>query len=105
MANTMEGDDLEAKKTLAGLTSIDSVERVGKFNPLRIRPVKVKFREKKDVDHLFKNRKELPWGVFIDKKYSRSTEKERRLLRPVLNAARKLENIKEDADLKAHTLL
>ena len=43
----MEGDDFEAKKTLAGQTSIDSVERVGKFNPLRTRPVKVKFREKR----------------------------------------------------------
>ena len=90
----MEGDDFEAKKTLAGQTSIDSVERVGKFNPLRTRPVKVKFCEKKDVDHLFKNRKELPRGVFIDKEYSRSTEKERRLLRPVLNAARRLEKYK-----------
>ena len=94
IANTMEGDNFEAKKTLAGQTSIDSVERVGKFNPLRTRPVKVKFREKKDVDHLFKNRKELLWGVFIDKEYSRSTEKERRLLQPVLNAARRLEKYK-----------
>ena len=61
---------------------------------MRPRPVKAKFREKKDVDHLFKNRKELPQGVFIDKEYSRSTEKERRLLRPVLNAARRLEKYK-----------
>ena len=38
IANTMEGDDFDAKKTLAGQTSIDSVERVGKFNPLRTRP-------------------------------------------------------------------
>ena len=94
IANTMEGDDFDAKKTLAGQTSIDSVERVGKFNPLRTRPVKVKFREKKDVDHLFKNRKDLPRGVFLDKEYSRSTEKERRLLWPVLNAARRLEKYK-----------
>ena len=90
IASTMEGEDFDVKKALAGQTSIDSVERVGKYNPLRTRPVKVKFREKKDVDHLFKNRKNLPRGVFIDKEYSRSTEKERRLLRPVLNAARRL---------------
>ena len=50
--------------------------------------------KKKDVDHLFKNRKQLPRGVFIDKEYSRTTEKERRLLRPVLNAARRLEKYK-----------
>ena len=94
MASTMEGEDFDSKKTLAGQTSIDSVERLGKFNPLRTRPVKVKFREKKDVDHLFKHRKNLPRGVFIDKEYSRSTEKERRLLRPVLNAARRMEKYK-----------
>ena len=70
IAHTMEGDDFEAKKTLVGQTSINSVERVGKFKPLRARPVKVKFLEKKDVDHLFKNRKQLPRGVFIDKEYS-----------------------------------
>ena len=94
ITHTMEGDDFEAKKTLAGQTSINSVERVGKFNPLRARPVKVKFLEKKDVDHLFKNRKQLLRGVFIDKEYSRTTEKERRLLWPVLNAARRLEKYK-----------
>ena len=90
IANTMDGEDYDAKKSLAGQTSIDSVERVGKYNPLRIRPVKVKFREKKDVDHLFKNRKKLPRGVYIDKEYSRTTEKERRLLRPVLHIVRKM---------------
>ena len=94
IAHTMEGEDFEAEKTLAGQTSIDSVERVGKFNPLRARPVKVKFLEKKDVDHLFKNRKQLPRGVFIDNEYSRTTEKERRLLWPVLNAAKQLEKYK-----------
>ena len=94
MASTMEGEDFDSKKTLAGQTSIDSVERLGKFNPLRTRPIKVKFREKKDVDHLFKHRKSLRRGVFIDKEYSRSTDKERRLLRPVLNAARRLEKYK-----------
>ena len=50
--------------------------------------------KKKDVDHLFKNRKKLPKGVFIDKEYSKSTEKERRLLRPVIKAARRLDKYK-----------
>ena len=94
IANTMTGENYESKKTLAGQTSIDSVERLGKYNPLRTRPVKVKFREKKDVDHLFKNRKKLPKGVFIEQEFSRSTEKERRLIRPGLRAARRQEKYK-----------
>ena len=75
ISTTMEGDNFNTKKTLAGKTSIDTVERIGKYNPLRIRPVKVRFLEKKDVDHLFRNRKKLPKGVFIDKEYSQTTKK------------------------------
>ena len=36
IANTMDGEDFQAKKVLAGKTSIDTVERLGKYNPLRI---------------------------------------------------------------------
>ena len=63
------------------------------------------FDRYRNIDHLFKNRKELPWGVFIDNEYSRSTEKERRLLRPVLNAARRLEKYKERCRLEGPHLV
>ena len=63
IANTMQGETEEDKTKSAGDTSIASVERMGKYNPLRIRPVKVKFSDKKDVDNLFKNRKKLPRGI------------------------------------------
>ena len=78
----------------AGDTSIGSVERMGKYNPLRIRPVKVEFSDKKDVDNLFKNRKKLPRGIYIDKEYSKATEKEHHLLRPVIKAARRIDKYK-----------
>ena len=54
----------------------------------------MRFLEKKDVDHLFSNRKKLPKGVFIDKEYSQTTEKERRLVRPILRAARRMDKYK-----------
>ena len=56
--------------------------------------MKVKFSEKKDVDDLFKNRKKLPKGIYINKEYSKSTEKECLLLRPVIKAARRLDKYK-----------
>ena len=75
--------------------SIESVERMGKYNPLRTRPVKVKFSNKKDVDNLFKNRKKLPKGIYIDiRSTARATEKERHLLRPVIKAARRIDKYK-----------
>ena len=94
IANTMQGETEEDKTKSAGDTSIAFVERMGKYNPLRIRPMKVKFNDKKDVDNLFKNRKKLPRGIYIDKEYSKATEKECRLLRPVIKAARRIDKYK-----------
>ena len=56
--------------------------------------MKVKFSDKKDVDNLFKNRKKLPKGIYINKEYSKATEKERRLLRPVIKSARRIDKYK-----------
>ena len=94
MAPTMEGEDEDKQKRNAGNTSIETVERVGKYNPLRVCPVKVKFGKKMDVDHLLKNKKKLPKDVYIDKEYSKTAEKECRLLRPILKAARKIDKYK-----------
>ena len=60
ISNTMPGEDLDEKRTNAGCTSIDLVERVGRYNPLRSRPVKVKFTDKSDMDHVLKNKRKLP---------------------------------------------
>ena len=94
MSLTMPGVDEEEKKSNASRTSIECVERLGKYNPLRARPVKVSFSNKSDADYVLKQRKKLPKGVFVDKEYSKATECERRLLRPIIKAARRLENYK-----------
>ena len=52
------------------------------------------FGNKSDADHVLRNRKKLPHGIFVDKEYSKATERERRLLRPIIKAARKSENYK-----------
>ena len=94
IANVSTGNTPEERKEAAKKTPIDSIERLGRFNPNRGRPVKVKFTNMSDVVNLFKNRKSLPEGVFINKEYSKATEKERRLLRPILRAAKKIEDYK-----------
>ena len=52
MSLTMAGVDEEEKKDNASKTSIECVERLGKYNPLRARPVKVMFGNKNDTDHV-----------------------------------------------------
>ena len=63
MSLTMPGEDEEEKKANASKTSIECVERFGKYNPLRARPVKVRFGNKTDADYVLKQRKKLPKGV------------------------------------------
>ena len=106
ISSTMPGDDVDEQRTNAGCTSIDQVEHVGRYNPLQSRPVKVKFTDKSDVDHLLKHKKKLPEGVYIDKEYSKTTEKERRLLCPVLKAARKMKKYQKKCRMEgAHVVL
>ena len=94
MFMSMPGIDEEEKKANASKTSIECVEHLGKYNPLRARPVKVRFGNKSDADHVLKQRKKLPKGIFVEKEYSKATEHERRLLHPIIKAARRLENYK-----------
>ena len=100
IAVVSEGKTVEEKKESSKKTPIDSVEHLGKFNPNRSRPVKVKFINKSDVDNLIKNKKKLPDGVFMDKEYSKAMEKERRLLRPILKAAHRIEEYKGKCKLE-----
>ena len=76
LATVAEGATAEDKKESAKKTPMDTIERMGKYNPNRPRPVKVKFTNKTDVNSLFKNQKKLPDGVFIDREYSKAMEKE-----------------------------
>ena len=68
--------------------------------------MKVKFTDKSDVDHLLKHKKKLPEGIYIDKEYSKTTEKERRLLRLVLKAARKMKKYQKKCRMEgSHVVL
>ena len=94
LATVTKGATAEDRKESAKKTPIDSIECMWKYKPNRSRPVKVKFTNKTDVSCLLKNRKKLPDGVFIDREYSKATEKECRILRPIVKAARKIEEYK-----------
>ena len=105
IAKTMPGQDDEEKKRNAEKTSIEYVERIGRYNPLRSRTVKVKFADKTDVDTLLKNKRSLPKGVYLNREYSKATEKEQRYLRPILKAARRLEKYKKKSRMEGPHLV
>ena len=106
MAHTMPGEDMEERRTHAKCTSIDHVERLGRYNPQKTRPVKVKFTNKDDVDQVLRNRRKLSEGVYVEREYSKTTERERTMLRPVLKAARKMDKYHKKCRMEgAHVVL
>ena len=65
--------------------------RLGKYNPIWGCPILVAFGKKPDTDHADNSKKLLGRGVYVDREYSSTTKAERKRLRPILRAARRLE--------------
>ena len=91
LAGILSGNTFEEKLENAKSLQIESTDRVGKFNPAKGRPIAVKFASKNDVEMVLKNKRNFSEGIFVDRLYSTETEKECRRLRPILSAARRLE--------------
>ena len=91
LANTLHGETYDEKLKKASELQIVSTERMGKCNPTKGRPISVKFTLKEDADHVLNSKKKLSKGIYVDQRFSDRSEAERKRLRPILMAARKLE--------------
>ena len=91
IACILSGNTFKEKLENAKSLQIESTDRVGKFNPAKGRPIAVKFASKNDVEMILKNKKSFSEGIFVDRLYSTETKREHRRLRPILSAARRLE--------------
>ena len=76
---------------------IRKVQRLGKFNSRRGRPISVAFTYKEDADYVYDNKSSLKKGVYLDREYNEETENNRQILRPILKAARSKEEYKKNA--------
>ena len=72
---------------------------------MRTRPVSVEFLYKADVEYLLKNKKYLSEGIYVDREYCEKTEESRQILRPFLQAARKLPKYHKKCKLERDTLV
>ena len=105
LACIVSGNTFEEKLENAESLQIESTDRVGKFNPVKGRPIAVKFASKNDVKMILKNKKSFSEGIFVDRLYSTGTEKERRRLRPILSAARRLEEYRGRCKMEGTDLI
>ncbi|MCG8626833.1 MAG: NADAR family protein, partial [Proteobacteria bacterium] len=98
-------DTHEEKLAVARSIPIKSIKRMGKYNPLATRPVNIVLESKGDTEYILEHKRHLGRGVFVDQEYGPETERERKYLRPILNAARRIEEYKGRCKLEGDTLV
>ena len=104
IANTLHGETEDEKLKKAKEVQIISTERLGKYNPSKGRPISVKFNLKRDAERVLESKKKLSKGIYVEQHYSEATEAERKRLRPILMAARKLEEYRGKCKIEGTSL-
>ena len=97
--------DSEDNTDETSTVEIITCKRLGKYVEGKTRPMSVEFRSKTEADKIYKKKKNLPKGTYIDREYCAKTERGRRLLRPILKAARRLPEYQGLCKLEADVLV
>ena len=90
---------------LAREVEIIRTKRLGKPDPLRTHAISVELSNKYDVEQIYANRFSMEEGVFVDREFCKATEKDRRLLRPILKVAKNLPEYKKKCRLEGNHLV
>ena len=94
MAKTMDGGTDAAKLEQAKQIPIINTRRLGRPSENRTRPVRIKYKNKDDAITPLNNKKSLAKGIYANREYSQETEKCRHMLRPILKAAKNIDEYK-----------
>ena len=84
--------------------NIVNAKRIRRYSQERNRPVCVKFACNLDVARIMDNKKKLKDGIFVDYDYDQETLKNRKILYPILKAARKYKDYENLCKLEGDTL-
>ena len=103
ISNIMTGTNKEKLKKAKKIGIINGI-RIGKYKPDRGRLICVHFNCHLDVQYIMDNKKKLEEGVFVDYEYDQETIRNRKLLYPILRAARNTEGYKGMCKLERDVL-
>ena len=105
LKNLISSNNAEEAERMANNFEIRRCRRLGKYFKDRSRPISVDFLRKDDTDFIMENKSHLPEGIYADREYSQDTERNRKLLRPILKAARMNKDFKGRCKLEKDTLV
>ena len=83
---------------------IKQCKRLGRYTEGQTRPISVEFLLKEDAVYLLENRNNLRKGIYIDREYSADVEYQRKLLRPILQAAKCTKGLEKKCKLQGSSL-
>ena len=100
LSHTIEGEDPAIKLAMAKNMMIKRCKRVGRFSRTHARPISVKFDHTHDVEYILENRSYLQRGIYVDREYVPEIERKRRILLPILKAAKQVNDYKKKCRLE-----
>ena len=100
LSRIMQGDTDEIKLLNAKQITIKNIRRLGRPNRQRTRPVSAELYHKQDVDYILENRFDLEKGIYVDKEYPIEVERKRKILLPILRAAKRSSEFKKQSKLE-----
>ena len=90
LSNVIDVKENEDKLVAAQEIGIRWCKRMGRYNEEnpRPRPISLELVHRQDVLYLLDNKKRLNKGIYLDKEYTQDVERKRKILRPILQAAK-----------------
>ena len=105
ISSTINRDTPTERLVVAHEVEIVRTRCLGKADQNKTRPLSVEFASKYDAEQIFANRFSLEQGIYVDREFCFETEKARRLLRPVLKAAKGIKEYNRKCRLEGNQLV
>ena len=105
ISHTVDSDDNRKRLKIARSIPICSTTWLGHYREGHNRPISVSFEKKSHMETLYRNKKHLPKGIYMDREYTAETEKSRKILHPILRLAKSLPHYKSKCKMEEDYLV
>ena len=100
-----KNEEKKQRLKIAKRLEIRSCKRLGKYNKERPRPLSVELLRKEDVEYILANKPKLRKGIYADREYPIEIERKRKILRPILTAAKKQKKYRKRCKMERDELV
>ena len=104
LSKTIVANSEQERQQIVRRIGIKQCKRLGKFTEGQTRPLSVEFLLKEGAVYLLENRNNLRKGIYIDKEYSSEVEHQRKLLHPILQAAKRTKGFEKKCKMQGASL-